>query len=440
MRLRHPAALIETALIVLGMVLYFFVMPHNIGGIDGWDRYRAVAALLEKGAFSPTAYSMIGPLGAVPLYWLGKVWLGPEWWLARYNCIVFGLGLLGFYLVLTQFLRPALVRRFLLVLVGASMFPNHLRSFQGDVFTAIALGLGFALLGMRKGGWGWPLAVLGVVNTPATAVGYALALARRALKNRRWRHVVALVAVVALVLGENWIRRGHPLVTRYEGNCGIRTFMPYSGLPGFSYPAGFGILAILFSFGKGLVFFAPGLLLSGRVKAGQIHGKVMDWFCSLLWVVAGMVLVYGHWWAWYGGFSWGPRFFLLASIPASLALAVSLQAPLRIMPRLAVLAVLALSVWVGINGAVYNLDQLGICVENDYALESAMWYVPEFSVLWRPFVVSRTLHSEDNWLIGYGILVFLYLGGPLIRSTVGEARQLLVAWLQPKLKLTHWRF
>ena len=40
---------------------------------------------------------------------------------------------------------------------------------------------------------------------------------------------------------------------------GFRTALPYSGQPGFSYPFFFGVLSVLFAFGRGLVFFAPGL-------------------------------------------------------------------------------------------------------------------------------------------------------------------------------------
>src|SRR2546430_10361340 len=42
---------------------------------------------------------------------------------------------------------------------------------------------------------------------------------------------------------------------------------------------------------------------------------------------AGIVLVYGTWWAWYGGFTWGPRFLIFASLPASLLLAAQIRRP-----------------------------------------------------------------------------------------------------------------
>jgi hypothetical protein len=92
--------------------------------------------------------------------------------------------------------------------------------------------------------------VLGVVNTPATAVGLALSrcIARGARGARR-RDVAAAVAA-GLILLENTIVRGGPLITGYAGNHGATTVMPFSGMPGFSYPLFSGVLSLLFSFGK----------------------------------------------------------------------------------------------------------------------------------------------------------------------------------------------
>ena len=57
---------------------------------------------------------------------------------------------------------------------------------------------------------------------------------------------------------------------------GIKTIMPYSGRPGFSYPFLFGLLSILFSFGNGLLFFTPGLLLPIRKTLSKwpLHQKI----------------------------------------------------------------------------------------------------------------------------------------------------------------------
>src|SRR5258708_20180570 len=143
-------------------------------------------------------------------------------------------------------------------------------------------------------------------------------------KNKRLRYVLVVVAAAGLIAAEAWIRRGSPLNTGYQNDAGYRNLMPYSGEPGFSYPFFFGLLSILFSFGKGLFFFAPGLLLPVRGLISRIRSslKMELYSMYLLWIsfLVGLVLVYSPWWAWYGALPLVSRFFLFASIPASFAL------------------------------------------------------------------------------------------------------------------------
>jgi hypothetical protein len=128
-----------------------------------------------------------------------------------------------------------------------------------------------------------------------------------------------------------------------------------------------------------------------------------------------MILIYAKWWSWYGGWSFGPRFFLFASVPASLALAIHLDKPSSgCLRNILVIMVLALSVWVGVSGAIFHLDKLEIGYLNRYALEHVVWYVPEFSVLWHPFVDRRELNWQDHLILVYGGMVFLNLGFPTL--------------------------
>src|SRR5207245_3197355 len=188
-------------------------------------------------------------------------------------------------------------------------------------------------------------------------------------------HLIAVLVAVLLIMLERWIRRGSPFVSGYENNSFVHTVMPYSGGPGFNYPMLFGVLSVLFSFGKGLLFFAPGLLLPiGRNETG-VSGELRDVWAYSLWFLAGLVLVYSRWWSWYGGWVWGPRFYLLASVPASLAIAVKLRQPnhLKTSRLVMVLAVITLSVWVAISGAVFDKDNLHVCTDNGWALEFLCW-------------------------------------------------------------------
>ena len=97
-------------------------------------------------------------------------------------------------------------------------------------------------------------------------------------------------------------------MTGYEGNHGFKTILPYSGQPGFSYPFVLGILSILFSFGKGIFFFVPGLWLLYDFKKLKENKPLFEIIVLLLLFLGGEILIYSKWWAWYGGFIGGHGF------------------------------------------------------------------------------------------------------------------------------------
>jgi hypothetical protein len=221
------------------------------------------------------------------------------------------------------------------------------------------------------------------------------------------------VAAGAIML-EAWIRRGSPFVTGYEDNHGVRTILPYSGRAGFSYPLLFGLLSILFSLGRGLVFFTPGLLLWLSRRTRRLVREQRHLIVLMLLVVAGLILVYAKWWAWYGGLSWGPRFFVFAAVPASALLAVRLRHPGEaVWAILVILGVLTLSTWVAVSGVITDPSEFAFCVENNYALESLCWYTPEYSPLWRPLVEFPDIPASTAVVAAYCALVYAYLAAPL---------------------------
>ena len=235
---------------------------------------------------------------------------------------------------------------------------------------------------------------------------------------RRSRLLLPALGVVG-IMAENWIRRGGPLITGYEGNRGFTTLLPYSGMPGFSFPLVLGVLSILFSFGKGLLFFTPGLVLSGAESAEFAATATLRRLMTLLLLfVAAMVVAYAKWWAWYGGWFWGPRFFLLASVAASLALADRLARPFEsVSKNLLLVCVLMLSTWVAIDGAIFGqngLDQIALA--NNSALEWVVWYVPQFSPLWYPVVRHTRVPPIDWLLVMYCSGVAAWLGVDVVRS------------------------
>jgi hypothetical protein len=172
------------------------------------------------------------------------------------------------------------------------------------------------------------------------------------------------------------------------------------------------------------LFFSPGLLLPLSAARTDLPPEVRRAARLWLWFLAGMIAVYSKWWAWYGGWCWGPRFFLFASVPASFALAVWLSVPRpRESPAMGILVllVLALSAWVGVSGAVYDQKTLEICRQNHYALEMLGWYVPEFSVLVRPFVQSGPLSPNERLLTAYIVLSGLVAAGGTMATTAAAA-------------------
>jgi hypothetical protein len=437
-------AIVETGFIVAGLLALLLLLPHQLNA-DGLYRFQGLSELLEQGKLSNMRYSIVGPMFSIPFWLLGKVYQTSAWWCERYNLVLFAVSLLVMYWLLKDRIDRRLIRKFFLILLAASMFAAHLSYYFGEVFTSLCVAIGILAVVIGYAIPGWIAIILGVVNTPASIIGLALVVVKRIVDTRRWRYILALLAAGCLIIAESWIRRGGPFVTGYEGVAGYRTVMPYSGLPGFSYPFFFGLLSILFSFGKGLIFFTPGLLLPVRKTLLKIQPYIkLDLFAIyILWLcfLVGLILVYAKWWAWYGGAFWGPRFFLFASIPASFALATRLQyRSTSLLLNLFTLLVLLLSFWVGIDGAVFGQKALGICMANNYAMEALCFYTPEFSVLWHPFVVAIPLDKREIVYVVFSVMVFIYLAIPLCGEVVRQTLEKADLFRKEHLNLESWRF
>jgi hypothetical protein len=105
---------------------------------------------------------------------------------------------------------------------------------------------------------------------------------------------VPLAAWLLVLLWHNQVRFGSPLEAGYSDE-------------GFTTPLYVGLYGLLFSSGKSIFLYSPIVLLA-------IPGLVFLWrqrpaeavLVGSLSLVT--LLYYGAWWAWYGGWSWGPRF------------------------------------------------------------------------------------------------------------------------------------
>jgi hypothetical protein len=406
-RLRSRAVF-ETLLIIGALLAHLVLLRHGVYS-DGQRRYEELNELLARGIISGDKYSLIGPLFATPLWLLGHLVRDPVWWVARFNLVFFGLGLLAIYLILKDKVDRGLIRKFLIILAVVSMFPNLLTTFYGETFTAVTIGVGVLAALFGPSLFGWVTIAVGVANTPATLVGMGLATLTRVLQTGRIKYFVAIAVAGALIVAENLVRFHGLTNSRYEA--------------GFTYPINLGILSILFSFGKGLIFFAPALFLpvrsylqaagEGGLKLYRAHG---------MWIafIVGMVLVYGGWWDWSGDWFWGPRFFLLASLPGSLVLAARLHRPSSsLLSNLITLVALCLSAWVGINGAVFYLQALvGPCAQVHVAICP---YLPQTSTLWFPLLQPHLVPGIKAYgYLGFSLVVFGYLAFPLLRTIAGQ--------------------
>lgn len=428
--------LVEGGLLVVGFVVLFVLLPHQLMG-DDFTRFDDVERLIHHGELSDSRFSLVMPLFSLPVLLIGEAVRTPEWWAAHFNVIVVAIAAALVLLLLRGRGDLRQLRRVLLILLFASFLTNRLRDYNAEVLTATLVALGLVLVTTgRRALLGWAAIVIGIVNTPAALVAATLVAALEALRARRFRYLLVPAIAAALIMLEAWIRRGGPLTTGYAGDHGLRTIMPYSGKPGFSYPFLFGVLSILFSFGRGLVFFMPGLVLAAARRTWEFV-RAPRLVLLMLLFVAGLVIVYAKWWAWYGGLSWGPRFFVFAAIPASVLLAVRLRRPqeLGFWDNVLTLVVLILSGWVGVAGATADLSTLDVCVRNHASLEALCWYTPEYSPLWHPLVQFPALTSKTAVLAGYCALVFSYLAAPLVVALLRALR----ASVPTRAWVTGWR-
>jgi hypothetical protein len=424
-----PRAIVEWGLIVASYVVLFFG-PHWVGA-DGAERFEGLSQLLGQHKIPPTRYSIVGPFFSAPLWYLGKEWLkDPKIACSYYNWVLLGVFVLVLARLLKGALEPTTIRRFLLLLVAGSMFGNHIQAYYAEVFTAACVATGVLCVCLRRCAWlGWIAIVLGSANTPGVGVGAGAVCLYFTMDRRRLRYVLPIVAVVAIIAMEALLRKGGK--TGYEGVKQNTTLMPYSGRAGFSYPLFLGLLSLVMSFGKGILFYAPGVFAPVRdlLKGKEALLKAYTaWLCFL----AGLLVVYAKFCGWYGGQFWGPRYILFASVPACFALALNLGVR-RFGRSLVALVMLTLSVWIGAEGALFGEGNLDQCWGNNYALEHLCWYVPEFSAWIRPFVSARPLKHEDYAFLTVYAVVYLYLATPvaifLVRTALPRCKAEVSRWL-----------
>jgi hypothetical protein len=429
-------------LLFIGLIAGMFILPFIIKG-DAVARFTFMDQLVHQHQITPMRYSMVGPLFSLPLWLISSFFKDPTIVIARYNFVLFVIFLLIMYRWLRNWFDQEFLLTFLLLLAFGSMFPGHLINYYGEVFSAVCLTLGSVALATNKSTIGWVLSVLAVLNTPAMFIPFILVVLYLTWESRQLRLLLLLPATVILIVLENYIHTGGIIAifrTYLAGDHGFHTILPYSGRAGYSYPFVLGVFSILLSFGKGLIFYCSGLLLIGWAWNHISHPIERKLLILWSFIVLGLIMAYASWWSWYGGWYWGPRFFLFASVPASWILAKLIHASRKsLLLSMVTLCLVTLSIWVGVNGVVFQQNTLDVCTADNYALESLCWYVPEFSPLLRPFITHPALQINDWLTLILFTIIWLYIIVPL---AINFYQQLKAAYQThpPLVKFSSWKF
>ena len=376
----------------------FGLLPQAITG----DDIARAAALrqLTDGVMPEYKFSIIQPVVSVPAHWvLRELGFGeraittiPLLWLAGWSLVVWRL--------LSRHRSLRFIRH-LITLSVASLLGAYLIGFGGEVFSALALTGGLLsgrLARSEVGRWaGWIVFVIGVANTPALAVAAAAIAVVLTVQQRQLRFLALVPVVIAAIVLEASLASGGLTLSKYsdEVERGTVTLLPWGEVVGFGWPLWSGVLAVLFSFGRGLVFHLP-LWVAGPSPPIDEVARVE----RALWV-ATLVLIplYAKWWAWYGGVSFGPRFFMLGVVPIAMAAAAALERTDRSTARSVVLSIaILLSAWVAIAGAIFGVTEFAFntCVDGgSFLLEPLCWYTPEYSGLWMPLWKPGPIGGRD---------------------------------------------
>jgi 4-amino-4-deoxy-L-arabinose transferase-like glycosyltransferase len=151
------------------------------------------------------------------------------------------------------------------------------------------------------------------------------------------------------------------LIAYNLASFGVPLAAPFSGVEGFSTPLLVGLSGLLFSPGKGLLWYVPlvWLLIPGII-VGRREGSYRSERLLALGIFLALLLLYATWFDWAGGRSWGPRFLvpalpmLIVLISPMLAWLVQRDQPMR--RKLGVALLLILSIVAQLPGVLTNVS------------------------------------------------------------------------------------
>ncbi len=237
---------------------------------------------------------------------------------------------------------------------------------------------------------------------------------------RSWRPLVGSALSFGLP-----ILAGLALMVGYNvASFGVLLATPFSGEEGFTTPLWIGLSGLLFSPGKGLIWYAPlvWLLIPG-LWIGLRRSRHRAERLLALGVFLALLGIYAAWFDWAGGRSWGPRFLVPALPLLVLLIAPTLDwwndphRPRRVM----VVALLAFSVAAQLPGVLTNPSvEEARLLGSGVGLDQLYWHWPNSPLLFgwsaildgrlEPLVTQSLFWHNPLALAGMAALVLACVG------------------------------
>src|SRR5215469_10920651 len=189
-----PLEIVELGFIVIAAYIAIYWLPVR-GFYDGSVRERAIDDLMLHGTISRMEYSMISPAFSIPLWLIDHFFTsGSDWWLGKFNIFLLFMVLLLTYFLLRKRMDAGVLRKFILILLTASMFGNLMTYYGGEIFTALLVGMGTLVAYLLWELGGWIAVVVGVANTPASLLAAGTMVLSQIAMSKRLRYILVVMA------------------------------------------------------------------------------------------------------------------------------------------------------------------------------------------------------------------------------------------------------
>lgn len=406
-----------TAVIVVVAVAALMVWLPAHPSFD--DNRRRLAALdLAAGRWHTVKYSLVMPMLAVLPYRIGRALGMGSFLLDHFVTIAWVPWSLWVGSRLTR-LRGSRFGIGVVVLATGSMFTAFVTSFNAEALAMMIVSAGILLIVDARSRaekiTGVAIAAIGIAIIPVQVVACGVAAVMLWWRRRNSALLISCVLAAALMVADASITAGHLSLSKYgtdPGDAATFQLLPWGPIVGFGYPLLFGLVGILFSLGRGLLWYQPGFFR----RAPEPDDPVAQWRWCLTVMVVVMIPIYAKWWAWYGGVTFGPRYFLLGVVPAATALCTQLQVGRSLRVWLGAVVLTLWTAWVAVVGAAFYPTKRAdlMCRLEDFRYEPLCWYSGEYSSLLSP-TWDRAWPNTSQIL--FGVLIGITVVGVIVQLT-----------------------